>query len=263
LRFPHALMSHRGGSLELIENTLPAFRRSANVLKVDLLELDVQMTKDGQIVIFHDGDMGRLCGLPGKRIRDFDYAELPPLLIPEPVKDAVLAIDGPDTRRIPLLEELLNEFPKYPMQIDVKDASEEMVIKVGGMIRRYNRQNETVWGSFIDSVQQLCYSHFRNEIPLFFSLRRGLRSYILSLFGLTRWMRYRESALIVPNLWWLMSRSWFRALNSLGIAVIVFGSGTGSINSIEGYERVRRAGGNGICTDRPSLLKEWLMTNKL
>ena len=38
LEFKHALMSHRGGSMECIENTLTGFRRSVYKLQVDLLE---------------------------------------------------------------------------------------------------------------------------------------------------------------------------------------------------------------------------------
>lgn len=36
LTFKHLVYSHRGGSLENVENTMPAFRHSANI-KVDLL----------------------------------------------------------------------------------------------------------------------------------------------------------------------------------------------------------------------------------
>jgi glycerophosphoryl diester phosphodiesterase len=56
------MMSHRGGSLEYVENTLPAFIYSSKVLKVEMLELDVHMTKDKQITIFHDTYLGRMCG---------------------------------------------------------------------------------------------------------------------------------------------------------------------------------------------------------
>ena len=59
IRFPIAVYSHRGGPLEgFEENTLPAFRNSAR-LGVDLLELDVQMTRDGQVVVFHDRCVGQ------------------------------------------------------------------------------------------------------------------------------------------------------------------------------------------------------------
>jgi hypothetical protein len=45
IRFPIAVYVHRGGPMEgFMENTMQAFRNSAK-LKVDLLELDVQLTK--------------------------------------------------------------------------------------------------------------------------------------------------------------------------------------------------------------------------
>ncbi|KAJ3115620.1 Lysophospholipase D gdpd1 [Phlyctochytrium bullatum] len=112
IQFPHALMSHRGGSLEFVENTLPGFRYSANVLKVDLLELDVYMTKDKQVVVFHDSNLERLCGLPNKRIGDYEYSSLPPLLIPPYLKGKKEVVDDPDSTRIPRLEELFVEFPQ-------------------------------------------------------------------------------------------------------------------------------------------------------
>jgi glycerophosphoryl diester phosphodiesterase len=76
LPFAHALMSHRGGSLEFVENTLPAFRYSTN-LNVDILEMDVQLTKDHEVVVFHDDDLMRMCGVRGRKISDFKYQDLP------------------------------------------------------------------------------------------------------------------------------------------------------------------------------------------
>ena len=43
-----------------------------------MLELDVRLTKDGQVVVFHDPDLKRLVGLP-KAIAEMDYDQLPPL----------------------------------------------------------------------------------------------------------------------------------------------------------------------------------------
>ncbi|KAJ1562329.1 Lysophospholipase D gdpd1 [Cladochytrium tenue] len=111
LLFPHALMSHRGGSLERVENTLPAFRRSARELRVDLLEMDVRLTRDGRVVVCHDDDLGRLCGVPGKTVADFAYADLPPLKIPDALRDDPSVVGDPESVRIPLLEEVLVEFP--------------------------------------------------------------------------------------------------------------------------------------------------------
>lgn len=39
------------------------------------IELDIQITKDGRIVVFHDDTMKRMCGNEGK-ISDYTYEEL-------------------------------------------------------------------------------------------------------------------------------------------------------------------------------------------
>jgi glycerophosphoryl diester phosphodiesterase len=59
------VIAHRGASAERPENTLAAFRR-ALALKVDGIELDVQVTRDGVPVVFHDYTLHRLTGIPGR-----------------------------------------------------------------------------------------------------------------------------------------------------------------------------------------------------
>lgn len=59
------VIAHRGASAEKPENTLAAFRR-ALALKVDGIELDVQLTADGVPVVFHDTSLRRLTGRPGR-----------------------------------------------------------------------------------------------------------------------------------------------------------------------------------------------------
>ena len=43
---------------------------------MDLLECDVQMTKDGVVIVSHDTDLSRLCGVH-KLIKDVNFNELP------------------------------------------------------------------------------------------------------------------------------------------------------------------------------------------
>ncbi|KAL2920133.1 Lysophospholipase D gdpd1 [Polyrhizophydium stewartii] len=265
LPFRHALMSHRGGSLEHVENTMPGFRFSANELKADLLELDVQLTKDGQVVIFHDNDMARMCGaaFKGKHIGDFNFDELPPLQIPDKVKHLPDVVSDPESTRIPLLRALLSEFPQYPMQIDVKNGSEELVLKVGHMIQEFRREQLTVWGSFLSRPSKLCYKYFGTSIPMFFSLLRFLKAFALNFIGLLGWMEIHEQALIVPNFGIFISPSLIRALQRRGVSVIVFGRQDGGMNKVEDWEQVRRLGANGICSDAPSRLQAWLKENPL
>ena len=55
------------------ENSLAAFRRAAE--KGYGAEMDVQLTKDGRVIVFHDDDLDRMCGVSGK-IWDRTQAEL-------------------------------------------------------------------------------------------------------------------------------------------------------------------------------------------
>ena len=72
------LSAHRGGSAEGMENTIGAFRH-ANKVGMNLMELDVQLSKDGHPVVAHDSDLGRMCGpeYQNKLISDYNYADLP------------------------------------------------------------------------------------------------------------------------------------------------------------------------------------------
>ena len=63
-RFAHQLFAHRGlfnPKLGIPENSMPAFSRA--IEKGYGIELDVQVTKDNRIVVFHDYSLGRMCGI--------------------------------------------------------------------------------------------------------------------------------------------------------------------------------------------------------
>ena len=68
------VLAHRGDSKRFPENTMPAFE-SALKMKVDVIETDIHITKDGVVVIWHDDDLTRLCGekfpCTKKRMRNF------------------------------------------------------------------------------------------------------------------------------------------------------------------------------------------------
>ena len=70
------------------------------------LETDVQVTADGVLVAFHDNDLQRTCGRPGK-ISELPWSEVSTALV-----------DG--KAPIPLLEELLGAWPEVRVNIDCK-----------------------------------------------------------------------------------------------------------------------------------------------
>lgn len=54
----YATVAHRGASAYAPENTMAAFKKAA-AMEVDYIEFDVQMTKDGQLVVIHDSTVDR------------------------------------------------------------------------------------------------------------------------------------------------------------------------------------------------------------
>ena len=68
------VIAHRGASAEERENTIPAFERAIE-LGADFVELDVQVSADGALVVFHDLDLERLTPLRGP-LRRRTLAEL-------------------------------------------------------------------------------------------------------------------------------------------------------------------------------------------
>jgi glycerophosphoryl diester phosphodiesterase len=58
------VIAHRGASADERENTLPAFERAIEI-GADFVELDIQASSDGVLVVFHDLNLGRLTPLRG------------------------------------------------------------------------------------------------------------------------------------------------------------------------------------------------------
>lgn len=71
---PPQIVAHRGASDLAPENTLAAFER-ARQDGADIIELDVQVSRDGEVVVFHDESVERTTGGSG-RISELTLAEL-------------------------------------------------------------------------------------------------------------------------------------------------------------------------------------------
>lgn len=71
---PAVVIAHRGASLDAPENTLAAVRAAVEA-KADWVEIDVQESADGTVMVFHDSDFKRMGG-PGKGIWELHDAEL-------------------------------------------------------------------------------------------------------------------------------------------------------------------------------------------
>ena len=55
------IIGHRGGTRKAIENTTAAFDHCIGY--ADMMEMDVIETRDGVLVVHHDRDLKRTCGV--------------------------------------------------------------------------------------------------------------------------------------------------------------------------------------------------------
>lgn len=108
-----AVIAHRGSSVHAPENTLDAFYLAVQQ-GADAVELDVRITADHQVVVFHDRSIDRITSISGQ-VHKLTYQELALL-------DASSAFGKmyPKTR-IPLLEDVLSAIgEQIPINIELK-----------------------------------------------------------------------------------------------------------------------------------------------
>ena len=151
-------IAHRGlfNNEDIPENSLPAFKKA--VTNGYGIELDVQLTTDDQLVVFHDASLKRICGIE-KNLIDCDYAQLQ--------KYRLLNTD----EKIPLFADVLKVLKKTtPLIIEIKPEGRyiETTKKVVAMMKDYD-------GLFnIESFNPLVVLYLKRHHP---EIIRGQLSY--------------------------------------------------------------------------------------
>lgn len=137
-----ATIAHRGGAQLWPENTLPAFVAAASA-GADAAELDVQLTRDGRVIVFHDFRLKPvLCRAAGKWLRpdrfrrpaaihDLTFAELRRFDVGRPRPGSLYARQHPrlapaDGTAMPSLSEVIAAVravnPAFRLFIELKTA---------------------------------------------------------------------------------------------------------------------------------------------
>ena len=156
-------ISHRGVSRENgIQNTVEALEKTA-LLKPDLVEMDVQETKDGQFVMMHDANLKQLAGINAQP-QDLTLAELTSLEISENgYRTKISSFDDYFTRANQLGQRLLIEIKTSKK--DSKDMMERFLSKYGAKIKVYQHQIQSLDYQVINQVVK-----YDSSIPSFFIL---------------------------------------------------------------------------------------------
>lgn len=142
------VVAHRGDSHTYPENTLPAFT-SARDMGVDVIETDVHLTKDAEVVIWHDSTLDRNTDGAG-RIEDYTLAELRTF-------DAGYTFTKDEGRSFPFrgkgirmitLDEALQSCATQRFNVDLKSKDTRIVDAFTRVIRRNNAERRVLCASF-------------------------------------------------------------------------------------------------------------------
>lgn len=156
--FPKPLvLGHRGASKVAPENTITAFRLALES-GADGIELDAHLTRDGSVVVIHDGQVGRTTNGRG-RLADLTLAEIQRL-------DAGSWF-GPaySKEKVPSLAQVFQELggsPVYDLEIKNLDApGNGLERKVIALVRQFGLEKRVL----ISSFNPLAVRIFRRELP--------------------------------------------------------------------------------------------------
>jgi glycerophosphoryl diester phosphodiesterase len=144
--------AHRGLHTEdksVPESSLAAFARAAE--RGYGVELDVQLSKDGEVVVFHDDDLKRVCGVD-KRVDELDLSELKKLFL-----------CGTE-QRIPLFSEVLPVIKDVPVIVELKNGrrNRELCEKTLALLNAHG-------GEYcIESFNPFIVAYFRFHAPHIF-----------------------------------------------------------------------------------------------
>lgn len=197
--FP-AIVAHRGYWVQHPENTLPAYL-AAEHLGVDMIELDVHETKDGEFIMFHDPTHPSA----PRTWRKMDYAEIRASV------GEVLA---------PRLVDVLRALPNMPLNIEIKS------IRHPSKLLAVLRENPPAPGSFLSSFHLIDLKTLRRlhcPWPLYLITMlppKGLQRFFTQIVYWLRLYRFTPRFLAGVSLHYpLVSRRLIRIMHHKGFKV--------------------------------------------
>ncbi len=142
------IIGHRGAAGYLPENTLISIKKSID-LKVDMVEIDVQMSKDGVVIVLHDKDLYRTTDGKGE-VGKMDFDEIRKF-------NAGSRFEGFDGfEPVPSLEEVIQLVSgKAELLIEIKDGNSvypEIEKKIVDLIQKHKAHGRCIVQSFRDDV---------------------------------------------------------------------------------------------------------------
>ncbi|RAL22499.1 glycerophosphodiester phosphodiesterase [Thermoflavimicrobium daqui] len=260
------VIAHQGGELLAPADTLAAFEK-AHRLNVDVLELDIHMTKDGHLVTIHDDTVDRTTNGKG-RVDELSLKELQRLDAGYRFKD----LKGEYSFRgkgvyIPTLDEVFSKYGKdHYFNIEIKDAyplkgKSQIEHKLWQLIQKHKLEKKVVVTSFEDDIVDRFIEESKGETGIGASLAEVAQFVILNQLWLDGLYRPSAHVIQIPIEYSgmnLKDKSLIDAAHRLNMQVHYW-----TIDDKKTMKELIQLGADGIITNRPDLLKEVVSEMKL
>ncbi len=251
MRYDTKIYGHRGASQYAPENSMEAFQLAYD-MGADGIELDVQMTKDGHLVVVHDEEISRVSDGWGY-VRDYTLKEL---------RCFQFNKSHPEYRnvKVPLLEEVLEQFNRKNVNSRVGEVERKRLlfnIELKNNIFPYQGMEEKILNlvSQYDILERTIFSSFYHKSML--KLRElEPKAKVAFLFcdgilDITDYAKKYSVDILHPAWYHLNKEGMLQLLHDRGIVVNVW-----TINSGKEIRRLCEMGVDGIITNRPDLGSE-------
>jgi len=254
-RPPVMVIAHQGGDDLWPGDTLFAFQNAAD-LGVDVLEMDLHITKDDVLVLIHDETVDRTTNGSGS-VEEMTLAEIKALDAGyrwSPDGGATFPFRGQGIT-IPSLEEVFQAFPNYRMTIELKKTERSMAAPFCALIRQYDMQNRVLVASFHDArlaefraeCPEVATSSARQETTTFVLLSKVFLGGLVSPSYYSLQVPEKSSGITV------MTAQFVRAARARNLKVEPW-----TIDDPAQMRQYIEWGVDGLITDRPDLLLEVL-----
>ncbi|MFF2752368.1 glycerophosphodiester phosphodiesterase [Psychrobacillus sp. NPDC058041] len=261
LEYEHPIiLAHRGGSALAPECSPSAFEIAAK-LGVHGFEIDIRLTKDEEIIVFHDEYLGRVTNLTGK-VADYPLNELKKADLGYHFVD----LEGKNSYRdggeqIMTLGELLDKYPQMLINIDIKDAPQTyegslMPSKLWRLLEEKEAFQRVVVTSFYDEQIDRFNLYAQNTVALGAGEREVRKAYAAFTSQFKHLYHPKADVFQIPvksSMFPLDSAHFIKFLNSLNIPVHYW-----TIDDPIMMKKLIKNGAKGIITDRPDLAIEAL-----
>lgn len=249
------VIAHRGGNT-FPENTLLAFSHSEKI-GADVLEFDIHMTKDGHLVVMHDGTLDRTTN-GENNIEDYTLEEIKQL-------DAGFYFQDDQGNypyrnkgiTIPTVEEVFEEFPHMHMNIEIKVPKEKNMNieeKLWQLIETYKMEDKVLLASFEQKIINNFNDIAKGKVAISGGKNEVTKFVLLHKFFLSKLYSPKVDVIQMPteqkNLN-LKDQKLISGAQKLNMQVHYW-----TINDKEEMRQLLQLGANGIITDKPELLIE-------